>query len=144
MGEEMKTQDNSVLPSQPMTATHTPTPWVYRPRDYDDWGWIRGPDGVLAATARSACEYDADEHRRNGTDPFEANAAIIVEAVNSHASLKARIQELEAALQVAQELFAIVVNPQDHPNTSVQHLWAQCKEMECKIRDLLQPKDGAK
>jgi hypothetical protein len=53
-----------------------------------------------------------------------------------------RIKALEGALQIAQELFAIVVNPQDHPNTSVQHLWAQCKEIECKIRDLL--KDGAK
>jgi hypothetical protein len=55
---------------------------------------------------------------------------------------KARIHALEGQLQVAQELFAIVVNPQDHPNTSVQHLWAQCVEAECKIRDLL--KDGAK
>jgi hypothetical protein len=53
-----------------------------------------------------------------------------------------RIQALEATLQVAQELFAIVVNPQDRPNTSVHHLWAQCVEVECKIRDLL--KDGSK
>jgi hypothetical protein len=90
--------------SQPMTETHTPTPWVYRPRDYDDWGWIRGADGALAATARSAGEYDSDEHRRNGTDPFEANAALIVEAVNSHEALKARIAELEANEKAYEEI----------------------------------------
>jgi hypothetical protein len=56
----------------------------------------------------------------------------------------ARIQALEGTLQIAQELFAIMVSPQDHPNTSVLHLWAQCKEIECKIRALLQPKDGSK
>ena len=57
---------------------------------------------------------------------------------------EARVKDLEASLQVAQELFDIMVNPQDHPNTSVLHLWAQCREIECEIRDLLQPKDGAK
>jgi hypothetical protein len=72
------------------------------------------------------------------------DAVYIAHIRKENATLKARINALEAALQVAQELFVIVVNPQDHPNTSVQHLWAQCKEIECKIRDLLQPKDGAK
>lgn len=81
------------------TASATPTPWSYHQDKYDDWGWIHGPDGSLAAVARSSGEYDADEHRRNGTDPYEANARLIVEAVNSHASLKARIQVLESALR---------------------------------------------
>jgi hypothetical protein len=117
-----------------MTATHTPTPWSvgHGPNnEVEIWGRIRMNLSPILMSLGFM------EH-----DPREANAAIIVEAVNSHASLKARIQDLEAALQVAQELFAIVVNPQDHPNTSVQHLWAQCVEAECKIRDLL--KDGAK
>lgn len=75
---------------------HTPTPWLYRPHKYDDWGWIRGqPEegesvGPIIATARSG-KYETpeqwDEHRRNKTDPFEANAAFIVSAVNSHDAL---------------------------------------------------------
>jgi hypothetical protein len=85
---------------------------------------------------------------------IENNARLVAEmaewkqAASVEAGLRrefaARIAELEGALQISQEIFAVIVNPQDHPNTSVQHLWAQCKEIECKIRDLLQPKDGAK
>jgi hypothetical protein len=81
-------------------------------------------------------------HVSDYVDP--ANLVECLNASREVDGLKARIQDLTDALQIAQELFAIVVNPQDHPNTSVQHLWAQCKEIECKIRDLLQPKDGAK
>jgi hypothetical protein len=68
------------------------------------------------------CEYDA------------ATEGLLAEAA-------ARIQAMESALQISQELFTIMVNPQDHPNTSVQHLWAQCKAIECKIRSLLRPKE---
>ena len=28
---------------------HTPGPWSYRPRENDDWGMVRGPDGRLVA-----------------------------------------------------------------------------------------------
>jgi hypothetical protein len=110
----------SAFPSQPMTEI--------APHELQAW-----------ADEAQAC---IDSGEVVITDHRKADATVT--ALRSHASLKARIQDLEAALQIAQELFAIVVNPQDHPNTSVQHLWAQCKEIECKIRDLLQPKDGAK
>jgi hypothetical protein len=73
---------------------------------------------------------------------LEAPSLLALEA--REAGYKKRIEDLEGALQVAQELFAIVINPQGHPGTSTVHLWAQCTEIECKIRGLLQPKDGAK
>lgn len=63
---------------------HTPGPWKYRPQEYDDWGWVRATaaDGEswLVAMARSGdytTEEQLDEHRRNKTDPYEANARLI-------------------------------------------------------------------
>lgn len=79
---------------------HTPTPWHYRPHKYDDWGWIRAtPEpgetiGVTVAMAKSGKYEDEDalnEHRRNKTDPYGANAKYIVDAVNSHEPLKAAL-----------------------------------------------------
>jgi hypothetical protein len=61
--------------------------------EHDDWGWIRGPDGSLAATARSAGPYDADEHRSNDTDPYQPNAAFIVKCVNAHDALVDALQD---------------------------------------------------
>lgn len=77
-------------------ADHTPTPWHYRPHQYDDWGWIRAtpepgePIGVTVAMARSGKHEDEDalnEHRRNKTDPYGANAKFIVMACNAHDQL---------------------------------------------------------
>jgi hypothetical protein len=102
------TPPNSVLPSQPMTATHTPTPWRSCPHSQDiyaddvpkgpmrvadirGWGYLTGKGhGALGLSDEVALATQ------------KANAAFIVEAVNSHASLKARIQELEAALKLAE------------------------------------------
>jgi hypothetical protein len=106
-------------------------------------------------TDRLRGRYASGPHLPNGNPefgwrqfqapPIQHEAAAVIESLSiSSATLKDRIHDLEAALQIAQEMFSIVVNPQDHPNTSVLHLWAQCKEIECKIRDLLQPKDSAK
>jgi hypothetical protein len=75
---------------------HTPTPWAYRSSPHDDWGWIRGPktnDGIapLVAMARSGVWENVgmlDEHRRNKTDPYGANAAFIVKAVNSYQAMQ--------------------------------------------------------
>ena len=80
-------------------AEHTPTPWRYRPNHYDDWGWIKGPDGRLTATARSSGEYDGDEHRAAGTDPYEANAAFIVKCVNSHDALVKALENICGAAE---------------------------------------------
>ncbi|MDB5584840.1 MAG: hypothetical protein JWR80_10016 [Bradyrhizobium sp.] len=96
----MNTAPINPAQSQPSSG-HTPTPWTYRPREHDDWGWIRDADGNLAATARDGRVWSEhfDKYRDAGTDPYEPNAAFIVEAVNSHAALKSRIEELEAALR---------------------------------------------
>lgn len=67
---------------------HTPGPWAYRPQKYDDWGYVRGPeqgDGfqpfICQAKDMRAMDDDVlNEHRRNGTDPWEANARLIAAA----------------------------------------------------------------
>jgi hypothetical protein len=85
---------------------HTPTPWAYRPNMHDDWGWIRGPrpDGEniapLVALARGGSwegEKTFDDHRRNRTDPYAANADLIIKAVNNHDAL---VSALEGMLRV--------------------------------------------
>lgn len=84
---------------------HTPTPWTYRPWRHDDWGWIRGPAapgeefGQLVALARCDGDYDPNEHRSNGTDPHAANAAFIVEAVNSYDRLRIQLAKAVEALE---------------------------------------------
>lgn len=63
-------------------------PWVYRPREFDDWGWIRDASGDLAACARGEKGGKThDEHRVAKTDPYGDYAALIVKAVNSHDAL---------------------------------------------------------
>ena len=73
---------------------HSPLPWAYRPYKHDDWGWIRGPImegeqiGELVAKAHCwASEDEKDAHRRSKTDPYAANAAFIIKAVNNHDDL---------------------------------------------------------
>jgi hypothetical protein len=63
----------------------------------DDWGWIRDAEGMIAATARGQNDDDEktlDDHRRDGTDPYGANAAFIVRAVNSHDALVAALDNI--------------------------------------------------
>jgi hypothetical protein len=62
---------------------HTKGPWAYRPREDDDWGVVRGPDGRLVASAKAGRDVSQDEyaeHRQNGTDPYEDNARLIAAA----------------------------------------------------------------
>lgn len=54
--------------------------WEYRPNQYDDWGIVKDCSGRIVAHAR----YDLDEteeslngHRRNKTDPAQANGQAI-------------------------------------------------------------------
>lgn len=59
-------------------------PLTYRPDPFDDWGWIRGADGKIAAVAKvRGSEDELAEHRRNHTDPAEPVGRLIVEAVNA-------------------------------------------------------------
>lgn len=82
-------------------------PWVYRPSEYDDWGSIRGALNVdddigvhRPPVARSSPlwgDYDFDVHRKDGTDPMEANGRFIVELVNAYR--EGRLVELTAPEQ---------------------------------------------
>lgn len=73
---------------------HTPLPWAIRPNRFDDWGYIRGANGDVACCARGADDKSFDEHRRDGTDPYAANAALIVRSVNSLPALVKALEEI--------------------------------------------------
>ncbi len=88
-----------------LLANGTPTPWEYRPYEYDDWGFIRGPEielsmgpckPVVAIAREGGAMPDDDEHRRNKTDPYGPNALLIVAAVNTLPTLLSRLTSLEA------------------------------------------------
>lgn len=66
----------------------TPGPWLYRPGPYDDWGVVKAGHCVLCQVRDPEAIDEAilSAHRRNGTDPWEANASRI-----------ARLPDLEAA-----------------------------------------------
>src|SRR5690348_13665919 len=64
-------------------AAHTPGPWRYRPDKYDDWGYVRGPDGGIVAICRAyirMSEDELNEHRAAKTDPVEADGRLIAAA----------------------------------------------------------------
>lgn len=69
-------------------------PWAYRPREFDDWGFIRDASGDLAACARGdKGRRSHDGHRAAGTDPYGDYAAFIVQAVNNHDALVQALRE---------------------------------------------------
>jgi len=95
--------------TKPMTATHTPTPWAAQEPGEDGIAIVGlrtnnglpydGPtNGIVALVVMWPTEVDA-----NDTERAKANAAFIVEAVNSHEALKARIHELESELASCRE-----------------------------------------
>lgn len=72
-------------------SEYTPGPWAYRPDKYDDWGTVKGADGFVICQARDHRYCDGDvlsEHRRNKTDPWEANARLIAAAPKMYEVLK--------------------------------------------------------
>lgn len=73
-------------------------PWVYRPHEFDDWGWIRDSDGVLAACARGEKgDKTHAEHRADNTDPYGEYAALITVAVNNYGALVRALDEFQTA-----------------------------------------------
>ena len=83
---------------------HTPLPWAVRPQKHDDWGYIRGPDGTLACIARGADDKDFDQHRRDGTNPYAANAELIVRSVNSLPALVEALWKARSRLGIVGSL----------------------------------------
>jgi hypothetical protein len=83
---------------------HTPTPWALDTREFSDWGWIVGPDGLLVTSTCVGARYteeEGNEARRNKTTPptVAANADLIIKAVNSHDALINTLASLVAHLE---------------------------------------------
>mgnify|MGYP001610158963 CR=1 FL=1 len=98
--------------SQSKPKNATPLPWEAQPFDADENGiaLIGLPTGGLVAwVTLHPTEVDAKDPTR-----AQANAAVILDAVNSHASLKARIVQLERGLTW------IVNSPSAHPANMVK------------------------
>ena|SRR5882724_3663862 len=75
-------------------SNHTPLPWSIRPKQFDDWGYIRGANGDIACCARGADDMQFDAHRTAGTDPYQANADLIVCSVNAVPGLVKALEEI--------------------------------------------------
>lgn len=79
----------------------TPGPWLYRPDELSDWGWVRSENRGLFLQARHpSSEVELADHRIRGTDPW-ANDAIHIATFDPPTvlALLARIEELEGALR---------------------------------------------
>lgn len=62
-----------------MSDKWTPGPWSYRPELHDDWGTVRAGNGFIckAKDPNVWHELELATHRKNKTDPWEANARLI-------------------------------------------------------------------
>ena len=105
-------------------AAATPGEWLYRPNRHDDWGFIRSSDALVAIARDSSKSYEHDnEHRRQGTDPYEHNARIIVAAHNHLPALLAALDEAEAMMAIERK---------EHENdlATITNLRRQLAEMQ--------------
>lgn len=85
-------------------AAHTPTPW------------LEHGNRIIAASGKPICALakrvnEASDEWEHLSKENEANAALIVRAVNSHASLVAINAELVAALETVPKLLVKSVTP---------------------------------
>jgi hypothetical protein len=81
-------------------------PLAYRPHQYDDWGVLRDADGNLftqISWPRFGEEVYA-EHRKNGTDPYEQAAKMVMNAVNARPPQDAGV-DVPEWLKVIERLF---------------------------------------
>lgn len=109
----------------------TPGPWAYRPQEYDDWGYVRGPmdtDGfrefICQAKDVRATEDDENDARRNGTDPWAANACLIAAAPELYEALQAMIDLQDNATPFGGEIY----------RDRVDHVFDQCRAALSKAR----------
>ncbi len=106
---------------------HTPTPWTYVssvPAEGYECFWIKAqPSPVMRGFTK---EIGAVNGPIN--DETEANAALIVRAVNSHASLLSTIKELMEALERVVEVYR-----RDNPMRTADVHYRDCKCLRCQI-----------
>lgn len=92
-----------------------PMPWAYRPREFDDWGWIRDASGETVGRAFGPLDDDeANRQRAAKTDPWEASARRIVQCVNAHGELIAVLISARRTIEWALHLYIPNYDPSDH------------------------------
>lgn len=96
------------------TSKHTPTPWMKADFPGSFRTFISSTDGKLLANA-----YHMDD---GGDETAEANAALIVRAVNSHEQLVAALRGARVAIDVLMAQL-IEVDPSFMPTKSA--VWPQ-------------------
>jgi hypothetical protein len=79
----------------PTQVPHTPTPWAVQ---HDPHGYGQ-TTFYSPSNPQECCQYG------------DANAAFIVEAVNSHSALLSRVRELEVALRQFEAHYPMGINP---------------------------------
>ena len=78
---------------------HTPLPW--KTHAVDDCSIVNNDGNFAASTFIDADDYEENHERR------EADAALIVQAVNSHAALTEAVRDMIEALETAQAFIEI-------------------------------------
>lgn len=88
-----------------LAESATDGPWLYRPREDDDWGFVRGGNEQwTVAIGRAAQHLDEDaygKHRAGGTDPYGHNAKFIAAARTAVSALIDEVERLREALKQA-------------------------------------------
>lgn len=104
----------------------TPGPWAYRPDPYDDWGVVKAGPCVLCQVRDPEAIDEAvlSSHRRNGTDPWEANARRI-----------ASLPDLEAAYLTLAAENATLRQHNDIRGQNMRDTWEAMQAMRDAIND---------
>lgn len=88
------------------TETIPFTPPLHHDRgEFCDWGWVRDAAGVLIYTVKLPIfpnSPEADEHRRNKTDPTQARVDALLEAFAAKERLDSLIEQLQDAARLCE------------------------------------------